>query len=251
MKQITKNVPGVLPRYPDTAIPKISVIMPALNEEKNLPHVLPKIPSLVDEVILIDGASTDRTLQVARQLYPDIRIIFQDGKGKGNAIRCGVKHATGDIIVTIDADVSMDPEEIPLFIEPLLNGYDFAKGSRFILQGGTEDMEPYRKLANRLFIFLVNRLFHAKYTDLCYGYNAFRRDAFEKMEISSDGFEIETELNIKALKSGLKVTEVASYEEPRLNGKSNLKSFKDGFRILKTIIELYFLRESGRFLEKE
>lgn len=240
MKQLTENAVDYLIRYSDQRIPRISLIIPALNEEKNLPYVLQKIPPVVHEVLLVDGASTDRTQQVARRFYPDIKIIFQEGKGKGDAIKCGIKHSTGDIIVTIDADVSMDPEEIPLFIEPLLNGYDFAKGSRFLSHGGTEDMEMYRKFANRLFIFLVNRLFHGEYTDLCYGYNAFWRHAYQKMDLHSDGFEIETELNIKALKYGLKVAEVASFEEPRLNGKSNLKSFRDGFRIFRTILKLCF-----------
>jgi glycosyltransferase involved in cell wall biosynthesis len=237
MKQQTLNIEKPIYRI-QSDVPKISLIIPALNEEKNLPHVLPRIPSLVDEVLLIDGSSKDRTLRVATELCPHIRIVRQDGKGKGDAIRCGIKHATGDIIVMIDADVSMDPEEIPLFIEPLLNGFEFAKGSRFLSRGGTEDMESYRKFANRFFIFLVNKLFHGKYTDLCYGYNAFWRHAYEKLDILSDGFEIETELNIKALKAGLRVTEVASFEEQRLNGKSNLKSFRDGFRILRTIIRL-------------
>ena len=229
-------------KYDRTSLPKITVIIPALNEEKNLPHVLPKIPPIVDEVLLVDGYSTDRTRELAQELRPDIRLVTQDGKGKGNAVRCGVKEATGDIIVMIDADVSMDPEEIPLFIAPLVNGYDFVKGSRFLPNGGTADIVPHRKLANRAFIFLVNRLFGGKYTDLCYGYNAFWRDAFRKMEVTSDGFEIETELNVKALKLGLSVTEVPSYEEPRLNGSSYLRCMRDGLRILKTIFRLRFSR---------
>ena len=220
--------------------PKITLIIPALNEEKNLPHLLPKIPPVIDEVLLVDGRSTDRTMELAKVLRPDIRLLSQDGKGKGNAIKYGVKQATGDIVVMLDADVSMNPEEIPCFIEPLLKGYDFVKGSRFLPNGGTTDMESYRRFANKVFIFLVNRLFGGRYTDLCYGYNAFWRDTFQVMEITSDGFEIETEMNIKALKAGLKVTEVPSYEEPRLNGVSNLKSFRDGMRILRTIFRLYF-----------
>ena len=223
-----------------TKSPKITLIIPALNEEKNLPHLLPKIPPIVDEVLLVDGLSTDRTKEVARELRPDIRILSQEGKGKGNALKCGVKNATGDIVVMLDADVSMDPEEIPLFIEPLLNGYHFVKGSRFLPNGGTTDMDSCRMFGNNIFKFLVNRLFGSKYTDLCYGYIAFWRDAFNSMEITSDGFEIETEMNIKALKTGLNVTEVPSYEKPRLNGNSYLRSFRDGWRILRTIFKLRF-----------
>jgi glycosyltransferase involved in cell wall biosynthesis len=226
----------------ETMSPRITLLIPALNEEKNLPHVLPRIPPVVDEVLLVDGHSTDRTMALARELRPDIRLLSQDGKGKGNAVKYGVKHATGDIVVMIDADVSMDPEEIPCFIEPLLNGYDFVKGSRFLPNGGTADMESHRRLANKAFIFMVNRLFGGRYTDLCYGYNAFWRDAFKRMEITSDGFEIETELNVKVLKAGLRVTEVPSFEEPRLNGDSYLRSIRDGLRILRTIFRLRFSR---------
>ena len=215
--------------------PRITLIILALNEEENLPHVLPRIPSIVDEVLLVDGHSTDNTIALAKELCPRIRIVYQGGKGKGDAIRCGIKSATGDIVVTLDADGSMAPEEIERFVEPLLKGYQFVKGSRFLPGGGTVDMEPYRHLANKAFVFLVNLLYRGRYTDLCYGYNAFWLDAFKDIEISSDGFEIETELNIKALKAKLKVAEVPSQETARLNGKSHLKSFPDGLRILKTI----------------
>lgn len=225
-----------------TRPPRITLLIPTKNEDKNLPHVLSRIPSVIDEVLLVDGFSTDRTMEVAKELRPDIRLLTQDGKGKGNAIKCGVTHATGDIVVMIDADASMDPEEIPIFIEPLLNGYDFVKGSRFLPNGGTADMEAHRKFGNRIFTFLVNKLFGSKYTDLCYGYNAFWRDAIQSIEITSDGFEIETELNIKVIKAGLRVTEVPSYEELRLNGESNLRSFQDGMRILRTIFKLRFSR---------
>jgi glycosyltransferase involved in cell wall biosynthesis len=232
----------LLSRDLNTKFPKITLIIPALNEEKNLPHVFPKIPPVVDEVLLVDGLSTDLTLAIAKGLRPGTRILSQDGRGKGNAIKYGVRHATGDIVIMMDADVSMNPEEIPCFIEPLLNGYDFVKGSRFLPGGGTTDMSVFRRFGNKLFKFLVNRLFGGRYTDLCYGYNAFWRDAFEKMEITSDGFEIETELNVKILKVGLRVTEVPSYEESRLNGKSNLRSLQDGVRILRTIFRLRFNR---------
>ena len=225
-------------------MPKITVIVPALNEEKNLPHLLPKMPPIVDEVLLVNGLSTDRTLEVAIKHRPDIRIIHQDGKGKGNAIRNGVRYATGDIVVMIDADISMNPGEIPSFIEPLIAGYDLAKGSRFISNGGTADMNLFRRFGNSCFLFLVNLLFGGKYTDLCYGYAAFWRESFHAMDITSDGFEIETEMNIKSLQRGLRVKEVPSYEEARLSGKTNLRAFRDGMRIIKTILKLRFSKTS-------
>lgn len=223
-----------------TRSPKITLLIPARNEEKNLPQVLPLIPNIIDEVILVDGASTDRTNEVAKSLRPDVRILKQTRKGKGDAIRCGIEKATGDFIVMIDADGSMNPNEIPRFIEPLLNGYDFVRGSRFLPGGGTNDMEKYRQLGNKVFVWLLNILYRGNSSDLCYGYMAFRREAVNRFEIESDGFEIETELNIKALKSSLKITEVASFETKRFKGTSNLKAFRDGRRIIKTIFKLRF-----------
>jgi glycosyltransferase involved in cell wall biosynthesis len=219
---------------------RITVLVPAMNEEKNLPHVLPMIPLTVDQVMLVDGLSTDRTNEVAKELLPEIAIVKQDGRGKGNAIRAGIKNATGDIIVMIDADGSMDPKEIPALVEPLFHGYDFVKGSRFLKGAGTSDMQGYRQLANKLFVSLVNILYHGRYTDLCYGYCAFRRDAIQQLDLKSNGFEIETELNVKVLKAGLKVTEVPSFEKKRIYGVGKLQSWPDGWRILKTIFRLRF-----------
>ena len=229
----------------------ISVVLATLNEEKGIGPTLEELQKVLDDplLVVVDGKSVDKTVEIAKNMGADV--IMQDGKGKGNAIRYGVKQATGDIVVMIDADISMDPEEIPGFIEPLLRGYDFVKGSRFLSNAGTMDMSAYRSFGNRVFLFLVNRLFGGKYTDLCYGYNAFWRDTFQTMGITSDGFEIETEINIKVLKAGLKVTEVPSYEEPRLNGVSNLRSFRDGMRILRTIFKLRFSKthQFSNFLE--
>ena len=216
--------------------PRITVIIPTLNEERNLPHVLPKIPATMDEILLVDGYSTDNTVELAKKLCPGIRVIYQDGKGKGNALRYGIAEATGDIIVTIDADGSMDPEQIPSFIAPLLAGYDYVKGSRFLPRGGTLDMPWLRRLGNKIFTTLVNLLYETKYTDLCYGYNAFWRKAFQQVRLNTDGFEIETEMHIKAAKARLKVAEVPSFERARLNGKGRLGTFKDGWKIFRTIL---------------
>ncbi len=217
--------------------PSITVLLCTLNEEKNLPYVLPRIPDYVDEVLIVDGHSKDNTVPLAKKLYPNVRILYQPGRGKGDALRHGIKNARGDIIVMLDADGSMAPEEIPRFVEPLLNGYDFVKGSRFLPGGGTADMPTHRKFGNWVFTTLTNLFHRCRYTDLCYGYNAFWKKAFEKVSFQGNGFEVETEINIKIKKAGLKVTEVPSYEAPRLNGKGNLHSLKDGWRILKTIFK--------------
>jgi glycosyltransferase involved in cell wall biosynthesis len=225
------------PPLPD--MPRISVVIPAINEAKNLPKVLPRIPSWISEIVLVDGNSTDDTVLVAKNLVPNILIVQQDRRGKGNALSCGFATATGDIIVTLDADGSADPSEIPAFIGALLAGADFVKGSRFMQGGETLDMEWYRKLGNWGLLTLVRLTFGGRFTDLCYGYNAFWRNVLPLIDISdSDGFEIETAMNVQALRANLKVCEVASKEFRRLHGVSNLRTIPDGFRVLSTIIKL-------------
>ncbi|MCG8350588.1 MAG: glycosyltransferase family 2 protein [Chloroflexales bacterium] len=215
---------------------KVSIVIPALNEAKNLPHVLPRIPLWVHEVLLVDGHSTDDTIAVAQQLRQDIRIVYQEGRGKGAALRSGFAVAQGDIIVMLDADGSTDPAEIPLFVGALLAGADFVKGSRFLQGGGTADMPLYRKLGNLSFVMSVRMLFGGSYSDLCYGYNAFWKDALSRLQLYGDGFEIETLMNIQALCSGLKVAEVPSFEAERVHGVGRLRSIPDGWRVLKTIV---------------
>jgi hypothetical protein len=223
----------VLPLVPG---PRVSVIIPTLNEARNLPHVLPAIPADIHEVILVDGRSTDDTVEVARRLLPTVRILEEPKPGKGAALRAGFLAATGDIIVMLDADGSADPAEIPRFVQALVDGADLAKGSRFLPGGGSADITRIRALGNRGFTLLVRMLFGGRYTDLCYGYNAFWRSVGPLLELDVPGFEIETLLNITALRHGLKVTEVASYESARIHGLSNLRAFPDGFRVLRTIL---------------
>lgn len=227
------DLAGVL--FNGQRVPKISVVIPTLNEEKNLAHVLPKIQQWVDEIVLVDGYSSDQTIDVARQLCPTVRVVMQDGRGKGAALRTGFAAATGDIIVMLDADGSTDPSEIPLYVGALLAGADFAKGSRFLQGGGTKDMPFYRKLGNWGFVWLVRLMFGGKYTDLCYGYNAFWKRVLPDLDLDCDGFEVETLMNVRALKAGLKIIEVPSFEFPRVHGNGRLRTIPDGWRVLKTI----------------
>ena len=225
--------------------PTVTALICTLNEEENLPHVLPRLPAWIDEVLIVDGHSSDRTVERALELRPDARIIYQPGKGKGDALRYGIQEARHDIVVTLDADGSMDMAETASFVRPLLEGYDFVKGSRFLPDGGTSDMPSFRRFGNWVFTSLVNLFFKAKYTDLCYGYNAFWRKALDGVELRSNGFDVETELNIKVWQKGLRVTEVPSHEQARRFGKGKLSSYKDGAKILRTIF-VERLRRHGR-----
>ena len=215
---------------------RISVVIPALNEARNLHYILPFIPPMVSEVILVDGNSTDDTTAIAQQLLPTIRIIKQTGKGKGNALKDGFATCTGDIIVMLDADGSANPNEIPHFIEALLRGHDFAKGSRFLQGGGSHDITLLRQQGNSSLCRLVNVLFKTQFSDLCYGYNAFWKHCLDYIDVDCDGFEIETLISLRAHQANLKIVEVPSFEYRRIHGQSNLRTFRDGWRVLTTII---------------
>jgi len=211
-------------------------VIPALNEAENLPHVLATLPGATYELVLVDGRSVDGTSTVARAHYPNVKIVGQPGRGKGDALRAGFAACSGDVIVMMDADGSTDGAEIPRFVAALLDGADYAKGSRFMDGGGSDDITLLRSAGNRVFCWLVNRLYKTSYTDLCYGYNAFWRRALPAIMPDCRGFEVETVLNVRAAKAGLRVVEVPSVEHPRIHGESNLRPVRDGLRVLRTIL---------------
>ncbi|MEV5437076.1 glycosyltransferase family 2 protein [Streptomyces sp. NPDC052682] len=214
----------------------VSLVVPARNEARNIPWVFEQIPDCVDEVILVDGDSSDATVHMATLCLPTVRHVRQSGPGKGNALRTGFLAATGDYIVMMDADGSMTPGEIPHYLHFLDNGYDFVKGSRFIAGGGSLDITRLRRLGNRVLLAAVNLLYHASLTDLCYGFCAFRRSFLDDLDLHSSGFEIETEMVAHALRSGLRIAEVPSLELPRRSGRSNLHAISDGRRVLRTLL---------------
>jgi len=231
-------------------MPLVSVVIPALNEALNIPHVFAQIPADVHEVILIDGFSVDNTVAIARQLRPDVRIVVQTRRGKGNALACGFAAATGEIIAMVDADGSADPGEIPGYVKALVRGADFAKGTRFVKDGGSSDITRMRALGNYILTSFFNVCYDRSYTDLCYGFNVFwrrhlpslRLDATSPARLSrdgkmwGDGFEIETLIHVRVAKAGLIVAEIPSFEHKRIHGVSNLHAFRDGRRVLWTIL---------------
>jgi glycosyltransferase involved in cell wall biosynthesis len=221
----------------------VGIVIPTLNEEKNIKEVLLRSNGAgYDNILVIDGKSKDNTILVATK--GGAKIVLQVGQGKGSAIRQVLSNSYFDVdaMVLIDADGSMDPAEIPAFIEALNSGADIVKGSRFLKGGHTYDMDAIRRCGNSILMFCVNFLFSTKYTDLCYGYAAFSKRAVEKLApvLESDGFEIETEIFIKALELGLVVKEIPSVEYARKHGNSNLHAFKDGCKILETVFQEFF-----------
>ena len=213
-----------------------SLIIPARNEARNITWVLEQIPDCVDEVLLVDGKSSDATLLMASRCMPRIRVVHQEGPGKGSALRTGFRHAKGDTIVMMDADGSMSPQEIPRYLHFLDHGYDYVKGSRFVAGGGSLDITTLRRLGNLALLASVKALYRTTITDLCYGFCAFRRCFLEHLDLRSEGFEIETEMTLHALRAGLRIAEVPSLELPRRSGQSNLRTFRDGGRVLRTVL---------------
>lgn len=224
----------------------VSLVIPVRNEARNIAWVLEQIADDVDEIILVDGDSTDATLITARSYRPDIRVVSQDGPGKGSALRTGFLAAKGDLIVMMDADGSMAPQEIRHYVHFLSNGYDFVKGSRFIGGGGSLDITPFRRLGNWFLLTVFNSVYDSDLTDLCYGFCAFHRRYLELLQLSATGFEIEAEMTVRAMQAGLRVAEVPSLELPRRHGKSNLRAVRDGMRVLRTVLKGH---RSGNVLE--
>jgi glycosyltransferase involved in cell wall biosynthesis len=232
--------------------PRVSVVVPTRNEARNLEVVLPAIAAVrpaVHEIIVVDGNSVDGTIETAQRVLPWVKVITQTRKGKGNAMACGFAAATGEVVVMFDADGSADPAEIPAFVRALVAGADFAKGSRFVRGGGSDDITLLRKTGNAGLNGVANALFGTSYTDLCYGYNAFWADILPVLDLPDislpappqggmlwgDGFEIETVLNCRVAAAGMKITEVPSMERERIFGQTNLRTFADGTRVLRTL----------------
>lgn len=219
--------------------PTVTAVIPTLNEADNLRWLMPRLTA-VDEIVIVDGQSTDGTVEVALAIRPDAKIIIEPPTGKGAAMRTGMAAATCDLIIMLDADGSMDPAEFDSFLALLCRGYDLVKGTRYGCGGGSDDLTGLRSLGNRMLTKLANLLYGQHWSDLCYGYVAMRRDAVERLCLQSTGFEIETEMCVNAVRAGLRIAEVPSHETERRHGQSNLNTFRDGWRVLKTMIRLRF-----------
>lgn len=227
----------------------VALIIPTKNEAGNISWVLEQVPPCVDEVVLVDGHSSDATVVTARCARPDLRVVHQDGIGKGDALRAGFLATEADIVVMIDADCSMSPQEIPHFLHFLATGYDFVKGSRFMAGGGSHDITRLRRWGNRTLVSVVNVMYEEQLTDLCYGFCAFHRRYLPFLDLTSAGFDVETKLTLSALAAGLRVAEVPSLEMPRRHGRSNLRTFPDGALVLRAILRGHPQGISGRVIQ--
>lgn len=240
------------------AQPRVSVVVPAKGEAANIREILPYL-SFYYEVILVLNEGDEESTQVAREVLPSTKIVYQTRRGKGNALACGFEKVTGDVIVTFDVDGSADPHEIRRFVKALTRGADLAKGSRFVAGGGSQDITMFRSLGNYGLNLIASALTGTRFTDLCYGYNAFWVDQLPVLCLPDtaaatpqvgDGFEIEALMIGRFAFAKAIIIEVPSYEYDRYHGESNLSAIRDGFRVLGTILRDRFYGRRYRRLAK-
>lgn len=221
--------------------PSVSVVIPAFNEEKNIDDVLVRtykameLCSLPYEIILVDDGSSDRTRELACRHKVTV-VQNEANEGKGAAFKRGFVHAQGDIIVTMDADGSHDPDDISRLIVPILRGASVVLGTRFGTREGKESTRKLHVLGNDLINIAILLVTGKRVTDSQTGFRAFRRSVLEQIEITSSGYQVESELTVKALRNGNIVEEVPINIRKRTNGNSHVNPLTDGLRILKTVI---------------
>jgi glycosyltransferase involved in cell wall biosynthesis len=214
----------------------VSLIVPTLDEAGTIGRLLADVPGWLDEVIVIDGPSRDGTLDVVAEACPRAIRLKQAGAGKGAAIKTGLTVATGDVVVTMDADGSMTFDDAWRMVVKLAEGCDFVKGSRVIAGGGSADFTRTRRAGNWALTKITNVAFGADYTDITYGFNAYWRLTMLSTDSFADGFQFEIQAAIRAARAGLRTTEVPCYEAARVAGKSKLNPVADGWAILKIIL---------------
>jgi glycosyltransferase involved in cell wall biosynthesis len=223
----------------------VSVVIPVFNEESTVGDIITRTRNTLEkmkqpyEVLVIDDGSADKSLKISKDKGA---VVFKEThQGKGRAIRYGFRRAKGNIIVTLDSDGSHRPEEIPLVLESIIKGKaDLSIGSRFINnQANHAKISRMNRAGNKIFNGLIRFLTDSRISDSQSGFKAIRTSFLERMKLSSKGYEVESELLIKALKLGARVTEIPISFEQRTVGKSRLDPYKDGARILYSVITSY------------
>lgn len=237
---------------------RISVVIPAKNEARNITRIIPRIPEFIDEILLVTSSKNDTTLDfLATSVYDDKLIcLIQPNVGKGDAQKAGIKRATGDYICMIDGDGSVNLNEIEYLLDLLiLENFDLVKGSRYLKSGGSEDLTNFRSWGNLFLTKITNLLFSQKWSDLAYGFVAYKNNTIKELDLQTypkmrclsgynygDGFELETVILTRMSRMGYKIGEFPSFELKRIDGFSNLRAIRDGFRLLFAIVYERFQR---------
>lgn len=218
---------------------KTSLIIPAYNEEKGLPLVIEEYSGKVDEIIVVDDGSSDRTFEVAKNY--DIKLYqHETNKGKVAALRTGVEHATGDIIIFTDADYTYPAKYVPDFVKEIEGGADLVLGSRL---RDVQNMPLLNKIGNHIFSFLAAYISCMNITDSQTGYRAFRREMFDKLNVNAKSLEFETKMTVRAAKHGYKIVEIPIEYRERV-GKSKLRPIRDGFKMFAAVLSVAFSETS-------
>jgi glycosyltransferase involved in cell wall biosynthesis len=224
---------------------EVTVIIPAYNEEKNIGNVISETISVMDnlhlsyEIIVVDDGSTDKTRLIASSYAVNV-VLNEKNRGKGYALRTALKRAKGEIIVTMDSDGEHKPREIPVLLESVFKGTDIVAGSRFLDRDHAYVTTRLHQIGNSIFNRSIMALTGQRVTDSQTGFRAIKRDVFETLNLESDGYEIETEITVKSLKSGFVFEEKPISISKRKHGTSKIKLFSDGTKILKTMIRANF-----------
>jgi len=219
---------------------KVSIIVPAYNEEKNLPVVVDSLRKLSGydfEIIIVDDGSKDKTAEVAKNLGTKV-ISYSPNRGKGAAFREGIPHATGKYVIQIDADHQFQPADIPVLLKSLEAGSDIVLGSRF--KGGTVEKGSVSKtnsFGNWVMSFAVSVFSGQRVYDIMAGFKGFRREVLRALNLKTDHFGYEAEIVVTGKSRGYKIDEVPIKYTRRVDGVSNVKKFKDGSLVLCTIVK--------------
>jgi hypothetical protein len=242
------------PNGDDGPLPRVSVVIPVLHRAGYLPQVLGGLPR-VDEIVVVDGCPPDDTVTVVHAMRPGAVLVRPTRPGKGNALICGFAASTGDIVVTLEADGSTDPGEVPRFVRALRAGAEVAHGSRYRDGGADLVADRWTRLGNAVLSRLVNAAFGTRFTDVTCGYNAYWRDSLTALDLPDggdgrtgwgDGAEITLLINLRTATQGLRVVEVATVGYPRMHGGRHRVS--GIWRALRTLAAEYLRsrRRDGR-----
>jgi len=221
-----------------------TLVLLSFNEIESLNRMYDKIPiDKIKQVFAVDPGSTDGTLDFYKK--KDMPCVIQEKRGRAEAFRIGIREAKHENVVFFSVDGNEDPEDITKLLKLLEDGYDMAIASRFMPQSKADDsndLVPYRSFGNKAFTIAANILFRGKLTDSINGFRAITQTAFKKLNPDTEGFGIEFQISIRALKQKLKIKEIPTKEEDRLGGASTAHTFETGWLFIKLLVKEFFKR---------
>lgn len=217
----------------------VSLIVLTLNELEGFKKIMPRVKkSWVSEILIVDGGSTDGTVEFAKK--KGYQVISQKNRGRGDAFRTGLEDSLGDVIVYFSPDGNEEPEDIPKLILKMQKGFDMVIASRFGPKSKSFDAGPVRRFGNNFFTGLINLLFGLRLTDAVNGFRAIKRHAMEAIKTDAVHFEIEIQMTMRCARKGYKIGEIPTVENRRIFGEGKLSTLVDGSRYLKTILGEFF-----------